>query len=553
MRKSGISVAILMLCFFVGTRGLTDLLEIKDAVATHMSDPSKQGIGLKCLGPSMEGSRWCVDRRSRIGRMDNYEITLDHASVSRHHAEVRLTSQGWTVRDLGSTNGTYLNGVRLGLAEEHLRKGDVIQVGEVALMVENSTAPKKLDSDPELTIVDSLQDTEEHDSSLDNYPVPAPIPLATLVQIGRDFRRFETMASFLNAMLWQVAEFLDIAFGAFVLRDGRTGVLAVPSTFEVEGDANRDDNQYLGWARWTLSQQGTLLCQRQALASPGQMQSIILARLRTPYRELGVLVLGRGPQQPAFGMKDLQSAQALTVSLSPSIDSLDCLLNKQHEIIISVLTALTHIVQMREGSASEQTTDYALLIADEMKLDELSKYHLQIGTSLRDLGLIGMPDSLLRKPHAFTPAESTRMREHVYRGVALLESISPLAPLISIVRSHHEHWDGNGYPDRLAGEQIPLLGRIVAVADALNALLSERPYRDKFSLNEAMNLIRSRSGSQFDPQCVLALQRAIPRIKDLTEQRGATCSTLSLDALRKTTEALILSPDLASVTMSSQE
>lgn len=135
---------------------------------------------------------------------------------------------------------------------------------------------------------------------------------------------------------------------------------------------------------------------------------------------------------------------------------------------------------------------------------------------LHDVGKVGTPDHILHKPGRFEPDERAIMEQHADIGASILhkagemvEGTSYLSLGAEIARGHHEHFDGKGYPEQLAGEQIPLSARIVAVVDVFDALLSKRPYKEPWSLAQTMEYIMSRSGSQFDPEVVQALNRLV--------------------------------------------
>jgi len=125
---------------------------------------------------------------------------------------------------------------------------------------------------------------------------------------------------------------------------------------------------------------------------------------------------------------------------------------------------------------------------------------------LHDIGKVGVPDSVLLKPGRLTPREMDVMRRHTVIGGRILDGTQ--APVVAtaarIARSHHERWDGSGYPDRLAGDQIPVEARITAVADVFDAIRSKRPYRDAWALEMSLEEIRRQAGSQFDPAVVSA-------------------------------------------------
>jgi len=161
-----------------------------------------------------------------------------------------------------------------------------------------------------------------------------------------------------------------------------------------------------------------------------------------------------------------------------------------------------------------------MLLAEELNLPEPDRATLRIGAPLHDLGKIGIADHVLRKPDRLTPDEFEHMKTHTLKGVAILRSFRGLEPVLPIVRSHHERWDGTGYPDLLAGEAIPRLARLVMVTDSFDAMISERPYRKALSFEDAFAQIRSGLGTQFDPECGAAFLRLRPRLEALREQHA---------------------------------
>jgi cyclic di-GMP phosphodiesterase len=148
---------------------------------------------------------------------------------------------------------------------------------------------------------------------------------------------------------------------------------------------------------------------------------------------------------------------------------------------------------------------YALELTDAVQPGLLSDPSLEYGFLLHDIGKIGLPDAVLDKAGPLSAAEERLMRRHPLIGSELLAEVPLLdGEGLQVVRSHHERWDGRGYPDGLAGEQIPVGARIFAVADALDAMTTDRPYRQRLSWDEAVEEIVSAAGSQFDPKVVSA-------------------------------------------------
>jgi diguanylate cyclase (GGDEF)-like protein/putative nucleotidyltransferase with HDIG domain len=149
---------------------------------------------------------------------------------------------------------------------------------------------------------------------------------------------------------------------------------------------------------------------------------------------------------------------------------------------------------------SEEVTDYALELAEALGVSEETHNALRVAGLLHDIGKIAIPDAILRKPGKLTGPEYERMKEHVNLSSAIIRGLPRLNDVLDAVANHHEHWDGSGYPNGLEGEKIPLLGRIMALADAYSAMTSDRPYQKARSHAEALEEIRRGAGSQFDPE-----------------------------------------------------
>src|SRR4029077_11676405 len=150
-------------------------------------------------------------------------------------------------------------------------------------------------------------------------------------------------------------------------------------------------------------------------------------------------------------------------------------LAQQRYRFLHTVNALARAVEIRDqytGNHTQRVTDYAMLLAQELQLSAEEQNILRIGTPLHDIGKIGIADAILQKPGPLTAAEFERMKTHVVVGAELLAAIPGMRQMLPIIRHHHEHWDHSGYPDRLGQQQIPRLARIVAVADAFDAMTS---------------------------------------------------------------------------------
>jgi response regulator RpfG family c-di-GMP phosphodiesterase len=187
------------------------------------------------------------------------------------------------------------------------------------------------------------------------------------------------------------------------------------------------------------------------------------------------------------------------------------------------VTALANALEAKHtgvGVHSLRVRDYAVRLTAAVDPDLLGDPSLEYGFLLHDVGKIGVPNEVLAVPRALTPDEFGLVQQHPIIGAEMLEGITFLhGEGLNVVRSHHERWDGAGYPDHLAGSAIPRSARIFAVADAVDAMTGERPYRDPATWESATREIVRQSGRQFDPDVVRAFLRendALRRLFDVT-------------------------------------
>ena len=195
--------------------------------------------------------------------------------------------------------------------------------------------------------------------------------------------------------------------------------------------------------------------------------------------------------------------------------------NAERQARLQAAENLIRIVDSKDTYTGEHSQAVAALveaIARELELDDETVEQLKLAGLLHDLGKIAIPDTLLRKPGCLEPDERRLVRAHVQFGHSLLEGLG-IEPVDTWVLHHHEHWDGSGYPDGLAGEEIPFGARVILVADAYDAMTSERSYRRAGSAAEALTEIRQRAGAQFDPRVVSALERCVVQGLDEAEPR----------------------------------
>ena len=199
------------------------------------------------------------------------------------------------------------------------------------------------------------------------------------------------------------------------------------------------------------------------------------------------------------------------------------LVNKFHseEIIsqnhlIEVVTSLASAIDAKDEYTKGHSTSvsrYSEALARALNLPEKDVERIKLGALLHDIGKIGIPENVLRKPSKLTDDEWEIMKQHPVIGAEkILRPNESLHDLIPMVKYHHEHWDGTGYPEKLKGEEIPLTARIVSVADAYHALISDRPYRKGLSVEKACEILKLGAGIHWDERLVRAFISIAPSL-----------------------------------------
>ncbi len=173
---------------------------------------------------------------------------------------------------------------------------------------------------------------------------------------------------------------------------------------------------------------------------------------------------------------------------------------------------------------------YATEIGKELQLSELEMEALQAAAMLHDIGKLAVPEHIVSKPGKLTPEEFEKMKIHPVVGAEILERVQFPYPVAQVVRSHHEKWDGTGYPQGLAGEAIPIGARILSVVDCLDAVAAERQYRKAVPLDQAMDIISEQAGKAFDPRIVAILKRRYRELEAMTRRKPVQVVGLSTNS-----------------------
>jgi len=217
----------------------------------------------------------------------------------------------------------------------------------------------------------------------------------------------------------------------------------------------------------------------------------------------GSLVIGKYEDMP-FTEFERDASTALADQTGVAMKSVRYV-EERESLFLGILLALSKAIDTKSrwtSGHSERVADYSRRIAAKLELDFDFIDNLSISANLHDIGKIGVPESILDKEGELNDEEFEVVKRHPQDGGEIIEVIPGYEKLINGIIFHHEHWDGSGYPLGLEGDQIPLMGRIIAVADVYDSLVSDRPYRSGMDTERAVEILRFEKGRKLDPEIV---------------------------------------------------
>ena len=466
-----------------------------------------------------QGKTFEITGAVTIGRNADSNIFLDDLQISRRHAVIEQRPDGTFIRDLGSGNGTYLGDRRI--LESRLSEGDVIRMGNIELRYE---APEPS------AFVQFKTDIEGHMEASDAANVyetffQAPAQAATLEEqqglqnrLAALYKANQILSSerdlrkLFELVMDQIFSLVPAHHGVILLKDEKTGELVAEHTRSGTGDAvisstivaRALDN---GEAVITYDAADDSRFEAGASIIAQNIASAMCAPLTYQSERLGVIYVDTRGTTNAFVKGDLELLVALSGPAAISIKNAQYL-QKLERSYQDTLIALANAVEMRDHYTVGHTwrvTNIAVEIARTLGWSEEQLAVCKMGGVLHDVGKIAVDDAILRKPGKLTEEEFAKMKIHPERGYRLLLDIEQLKPCIPYCLYHHERYDGKGYPKGIAGENIPIEGRLIAVADTFDAMTSNRPYRKALNPDDALAEIEKCRGTQLDPVVVDAL------------------------------------------------
>lgn len=250
---------------------------------------------------------------------------------------------------------------------------------------------------------------------------------------------------------------------------------------------------------------------------PEFIQSYIVFPLKTPKKIIGILNLVRAQNTVSFSKLDLELINVLASQASISIENARLYQNIR-ENYLKTVRGFALAVEAKDKYThghSENVMKFTVVLAKHLGLEGKDIEQIKYAGLLHDVGKIGVDEAILNKPGKLTPKEFDQIKKHPELGSRILENVPFFESLVPLIKHHHEFYNGNGYPSGLAGEDIPYGARILSVADAFEAMTSNRPYRKALSHEVAVNIIKKEKGSQFDPEIAEAFLEVVKALDKL--------------------------------------
>jgi HD-GYP domain-containing protein (c-di-GMP phosphodiesterase class II) len=239
-------------------------------------------------------------------------------------------------------------------------------------------------------------------------------------------------------------------------------------------------------------------------------RNLLCVPIKVKKKVIGVLEAVNKRGGEGFNQADLALFNSLADQVAIALDNAR-LYQELEETFFQTAESLAEAIEKRDpytGGHTRRVGEYSLAIARHLKLNRLERKWLKIASALHDIGKIGIEDRILKKPEQLSHEEFNAIKLHSNMGAEILKHIRQLREIIPGVKYHHEKVDGKGYPDGLRGEKIPILAKIVAVADTYDAMTTDRPYRGALSKEAAIQELKRCAGTQFDRKVVKAFIQA---------------------------------------------
>jgi HD-GYP domain-containing protein (c-di-GMP phosphodiesterase class II) len=493
--------------------------------------------------------------KTTIGRDAICDIALDDPKISRIHGEIVKEKDTYVYSDKNSTNGSFINGYRV--RRQILLPGDVITLGNselIALDTEQkgvvewrdgsdsqitSTIPLDIFSKKfqEMSTKYSLEQIEQPVAEVD-VKMQAPDLIDTqkmirnlqnLYDVTEAINTVMALDDLFNLIMKQIFKaFGDVERICILLRDEKQEFSPrLVAHRDREGTqpfvVSRSIFQHAIEHRVSLLANDATSDERFARADSVinlNLRSVMCAPLVSKDKVLGAIYLDNREKPFCFDQEDVELLTAFANQAAIAIENsklYEEIQKSYHDAILALINAIEAKDPYTCGH-TQRTSRYTLGIAQELGLTQDRYERLKTAAELHDIGKIGVRERIMDKTSDLSDSEFESIQAHVVTGEKILKPIEYLQFATPIIRGHHERFDGTGYPDGLSGEEILLESRILAVADAFDAMTTQRPYNTPLSLKDAIARCKQHAGTQFDPHVVDALDRFIMANHDFIEK-----------------------------------
>ncbi|MRR12137.1 HD domain-containing protein, partial [bacterium] len=336
------------------------------------------------------------------------------------------------------------------------------------------------------------------------------LELATLYEMSRSLGSTLELETLLDSVLDSALRIFDVEIGYITMIDQDSGKLEVLAWKGTDLSRAADATVRSSMSEWVIREGRPLIFnpQTEQEGPQGDGMSGALAALCVPLTAsegtIGSITVGsRNPDQ-RFSSDDVRLLATIANHVTIAVGNIG-LFSSVQEAYLATVRALAAAVDAKDPYTrghSDGVAAYALRIGEAMRFSAEQMVALEMAAYLHDIGKIGISEDILLKPGKLSDAEMSQMRHHPLIGANILKPVAFPWPIAPIVRHHHEHFNGEGYPAGLKTEEIPILARVLTVADAFEAMVADRPYRRGRSQQEAILELRRCSGTQFDPRVV---------------------------------------------------
>lgn len=343
------------------------------------------------------------------------------------------------------------------------------------------------------------------------------LELATLYEMSRSLGTSLDLEDLLDSVLESALRIFDVESGYVSLTDRESGLLTMRAVRGPRTDEQDERAVRSSMADWVVREGRPLIFNPPGDRSAAQVDAVtgasaaLAVPLGTSEGVVGAITVATHDPVFRFGADDVRLLSTVANHVGMAIGNIELFVSLQGAYLATV-KALAAAVDAKDAYTrghSEGVAVYSLMIGRRLELSSDQMTALEMAAYLHDIGKIGVREEILLKPGRLTDGEMEQMRHHPLIGASILRPVAFPWPIAPVVRHHHEHCDGRGYPAGLQGEEIPLLARVLSVADAYEAMISDRPYRKGRTTAEAVEELRRCAGTQFDERIVDALIAAL--------------------------------------------